>query len=790
MANDDDQSSSDQSVDLDYYLGSGDGPGIVITPVKLRGASNYDEWAKAVRRSLVSKFKFGFIDGSITEPTSYKTKMKHWIAVNSMVVSWITNTVAENLRSQLEDFDVVEELWTHLRKRFCVVSGTRICYIKTAIGACKQTSTDTVTEYYACLSKLWKELVMYARVPRCTCGACKCNIAQQVGDIRAEDHLHYFLIRLDEPYEAIHAQLLAQVPLPSVDVAYQTVVNTESLRVKEGQAGHNVMAFKVEARPKQRYGEGEKLFCQHCNREGHSEETCYQIIGFPEWWDEKKRGGRGPGRGGRGSSGRGRGSRPFTPSSSITVRANDVQGGLDQLTRMVIGVGERQEGLYFFRGVPQVRVLAVTCVVDLWHERMGHPSEKILKLIPPVSNFSRQNSQICDVCPRAKKCRESFPNSDNKANSMFELVYIDLWGPYKTISSCGAKYFLTIVDDFSRGVWVYLISNKTKVESIFLNFIAMIKRQFNKVLKVVRSDNGTEFNFLQGYFFKSGILFESSCVGTPQQNGRVERKNQHILNVARALRFQGNFPKKFWGECILAASYLINRTPTPILQNKTPNEMLFGELPSYESIRLIGCLCYAYNLRSKGDKFESRSRKCVFLGYPFGKKGWQLYDLERREYFVSRDVRFHERVFPYVEEVGVLSVIAGLDELRATDEDVAHWDNGVDNDLGSGHCVGEGAGVRELRDAAVGEIREAETAGDGSRVGEALQPGGEALQPGREALQQPHTEALQMGLGEALQQTRVPDDAQQGVVRDAGAVRDESTTSLRQQGDVVGEIEV
>ncbi|KNA04522.1 hypothetical protein SOVF_198920, partial [Spinacia oleracea] len=170
--------------------------------------------------------------------------------------------------------------------------------------------------------------------------------------------------------------------------------------------------------------------------------------------------------------------------------------------------------------------------------------------------------------------------------------------------------------------------------------------------------------------------------------------------------------------------------------------------------------------------------------------GMPLITRERSEWMWKAYLPEGEDWDHWAVNVGVLSVIAGLDELRATDEDVAHWDNGVDNDLGSGHCVGEGAGVRELRDAAVGEIREAETAGDGSRVGEALQPGGEALQPGREALQQPHTEALQMGLGEALQQTRVPDDAQQGVVRDAGAVRDESTTSLRQQGDVVGEIEV
>ena len=219
----------------------------------------------------------------------------------------------------------------------------------------------------------------------------------------------------------------------------------------------------------------------------------------------------------------------------------------DQSTRTVIGVGERQDGLYFFRGVPCVKVRAVDCVVDLWHQRMGHPLEKVLKLLPPVSNSVRKNkNHVCDVC-RAKQTRNSFSVSENKASGLFDLVHIDLWGSYRVPSSCGARYFLTIVDDFSRGVWIYLLRNKNDVEVTFLNFIALIKRQFDKDIKMVRSDNGTEFNHLKDYFVRNGIIFESSCVGTPQQNGRVERKHQHILNVARALRFQANLPIKFWG---------------------------------------------------------------------------------------------------------------------------------------------------------------------------------------------------------------------------------------------------
>lgn len=117
---------------------------------------------------------------------------------------------------------------------------------------------------------------------------------------------------------------------------------------------------------------------------------------------------------------------------------------------------------------------------------------------------------------------------------------MNLWGPYRTPSFSGAHYFLTTVDDFSRCVWIFLMKEKTETTTHLKNFISMVDRQFNTQVKCVESDNGTESTSLTRHFHSQEIIHEIFCVRTPQQNGRIERKHRHILNVARALRFQAN----------------------------------------------------------------------------------------------------------------------------------------------------------------------------------------------------------------------------------------------------------
>ncbi|CAH9128927.1 unnamed protein product, partial [Cuscuta epithymum] len=139
----------------------------------------------------------------------------------------------------------------------------------------------------------------------------------------------------------------------------------------------------------------------------------------------------------------------------------------DRHSRNLIGAGERRDGIYYFRRVPTLHVVHTSALTEfeLWHRRLGHPSDRVVKLLPAVSGSSSKNrlNKTCEVCPQAKQACDSFPISSNKASRILELIHCDLWGPYKTPSTCDAIYFMTLVDDYSRAVWIYLLRDKKEV---------------------------------------------------------------------------------------------------------------------------------------------------------------------------------------------------------------------------------------------------------------------------------------------------------------------------------------
>ena len=139
---------------------------------------------------------------------------------------------------------------------------------------------------------------------------------------------------------------------------------------------------------------------------------------------------------------------------------------------------------------------------------------------------------------------------------------------------------------------------------------------------------------------------------TPQQNGLVERKHQHILNITRSLLFHSGLLQCFWNYVAALAVHLINRIPSSLLDNKSPYYVLHDKLPDISHLRVFGSLTFASTNTSHRKKLNSKARKCIFLGYKRGVKGFFLYDLHNRKLFLSRHVHFYENIFPHKQSQG------------------------------------------------------------------------------------------------------------------------------------------
>jgi hypothetical protein len=215
---------------------------------------------------------------------------------------------------------------------------------------------------------------------------------------------------------------------------------------------------------------------------------------------------------------------------------------------------------------------------DLWHHRLGHPSHNVVQhLITQFPFVQSLSNKICDCCHFAKQHKLPFPRSYTKSIAAFDLIHMDIWGPLAIPSVHGHHYFLTVVDDFTRHTWLFLMKNKHETRTLVKNFVRLVHTQFSCKIKMIRSDNGSEF-LMDPFYNEHGIVHQRSCVETPEQNAVVERKHRHIMNVIRALMFQGNLPKSFWCYAATHAVFLINRLPSKVINNKSPFETLHSQL--------------------------------------------------------------------------------------------------------------------------------------------------------------------------------------------------------------------
>lgn len=271
---------------------------------------------------------------------------------------------------------------------------------------------------------------------------------------------------------------------------------------------------------------------------------------------------------------------------------------------------------------------------ELWHKRMGHSCRF------PVSS-------VCEICLKGKQTRSPFLKSipsDRKARRLLQYVSTDVCGKISPPTHDGKNYYVSFIDHYSHFGMLYLIKEKNEVETCFRNFVALTESKFNMKIEYLRCDNAGENSSksFKDFCNSKGITIQYSVPRNPEQNGLAEKYNRTILDKSRCLILDSGLDKSFWGEAVLAAVYLTNRTPTSTLPNDcTPAEIWYGYKPDMNKIKLFGCDAYAHiPEEDRSGKFAERSRKCIFIGYC--DNGYRLWDPLKRVVFTSRSVKFDE----------------------------------------------------------------------------------------------------------------------------------------------------
>ncbi|GKA32472.1 putative ribonuclease H-like domain-containing protein [Tanacetum coccineum] len=271
----------------------------------------------------------------------------------------------------------------------------------------------------------------------------------------------------------------------------------------------------------------------------------------------------------------------------------------------------RKDNMYSFDMKNIVPKESLTCLVAkatldesmLWHRRLGkkHRASCKSKVLNPITK------------------------------PLF-MLHMDLFGPTFVSSLMHKKYCLVVTDDYSRFTWVFFLTTKDETSEILKNFIKEIENLVDKKVKIIRSDNGTEFKnkVMDDFCREKGIKREYSVARTPQQNGVAERRNRTLIEAARTMLADSKLPTTFWAEAVSTACYVHNMVVVVKPHNKTPYELFRGFKPALSFMKPFGCHVTILNTLDSLGKFDGKSDEGFFVGYSLSSKAFRVYNTRTR----------------------------------------------------------------------------------------------------------------------------------------------------------------
>ncbi|WCJ29313.1 Retrovirus-related Pol polyprotein from transposon TNT 1-94 [Euphorbia peplus] len=295
---------------------------------------------------------------------------------------------------------------------------------------------------------------------------------------------------------------------------------------------------------------------------------------------------------------------------------------------------------------------------NLWHGRLGHVNydalRKLIKL-EHIPSFQIDNKHKCETCVETKTTRTSF-HSVERDNEPLDLIHSDICDLKFVQTRGGNKYFVTFIDDSSKYCYVYLLKSKDEATEKFKLYKQEVENQLNKKIKVVRSDRGGEYVQPFGEFCSQhGIIHEVTPPYSPQSNGVAERKNRTLKEMMNAMLSSSGLPQNMWGEAVLSANHLLNKIPRKKV-GKTPHELWKGRKPSYNYLKVWGCLAKVMAPLPKKMKIGPKTVDCIFIGYAHHSNAYRFLvyesknpEIHKNTIMESKNATFFETVFPCKE---------------------------------------------------------------------------------------------------------------------------------------------
>lgn len=288
---------------------------------------------------------------------------------------------------------------------------------------------------------------------------------------------------------------------------------------------------------------------------------------------------------------------------------------------------------------------------SLWHRRFGHFDGGSL------TNVRKFYEESCPACIMGRMKNRPFCNCSTRSKRPLELIHTDFVGIIEPTSQGGSNYFVSFIDDYSRYTVIFPMEYSDDVLFKFDEYRKITERVHGLRIKSIKTSSDVEYlnKEFDEYLIIHNIRRKFIVSGMPQRNSVAKSMNQRILNMTKCIMSESGIPKNLWADALVTACYLINKCPSNSIDGRIPEALWTKKKVLIQHLRVFGCRSWiTLKPTIKNGNLDFKAIECVFIGYSGDTNGYKLWERRYNSFYISKDVKFDENVFPckkeYVEE--------------------------------------------------------------------------------------------------------------------------------------------